>query len=466
MAFFNDLNQFENNIAVKTLDRNFTYQELLNLSDDLFKNINQRTLVFCLTSNTIESLVGYVSFLRNDIVPVMIDSSLDKSMLSRLINLYEPSYIWLPSVSIESLDCKSVYNFESYLLLKTDYSVGKALNDNLALLLTTSGSTGSPKLVRQSYENLISNTNSIIEYLGISELDRPITTLPMNYTYGLSIINSHLQKGATILLTDKTIMQKEFWTFYNENKPTTFGGVPFTYQMLDKLRFFRKEHKSLRYLTQAGGKLPYDLTKKIVEQCKENNIEFIVMYGQTEATARMSYLPSQYALTKCGSMGIAIPGGTFSLIDEKGDLIENSDVVGELVYKGNNVTLGYAENKEDLSLGDERFGVLVTGDMAKRDSDNFYYIVGRKKRFVKIFGSRVNLDETERILFAKGFNCACAGVDDKMMVYTENQGKEKEILKELATLLHLNGSAFSVKYIEEIPKNESGKILYKQLENL
>ena len=141
-------------------------------------------------------------------------------------------------------------------------------------------------------------------------------------------------------------------------------------------------------------------------------------------------------------------------------------MVGELVYRGANVTLGYAEQKEDLALGDERGGVLITGDMAKRDADGFYYIVGRKKRFLKIFGSRVNLDETERLLLDKGYVCACTGVDDRMSVYTESQGKEQEIQKFLAELLSLNSSAFVVKYIESIPKNESGKTLYSGLENL
>jgi acyl-coenzyme A synthetase/AMP-(fatty) acid ligase len=261
-------------------------------------------------------------------------------------------------------------------------------------------------------------------------------------------------------------MQKEFWSFLKEQKATTFGGVPYTYQMLDRLRFFNMNIPSLRYLTQAGGKLSYDLSHKVATKARDKGIDFIVMYGQTEATARMSYLPASRAIDKCGSMGVPIPGGEFWLQDEEGNRIDDADVVGELVYRGDNVTLGYAECKADLALGDERQGVLVTGDMAKRDADGFYYIVGRKKRFVKIFGSRVNLDETERLLLDKGYVCACTGVDDRMSVYTEHEGKEDEIHKLVSHLLNLNMSAFIVRYIPAIPKNESGKTLYTALENL
>jgi acyl-coenzyme A synthetase/AMP-(fatty) acid ligase len=443
-----------------------SYKELLGHADCIAKLISKRTLTFILCTNTIASVVGYVGFLRNDIVPVLVDSELDSELLQKLIKTYEPAYIWSPEARLHDLDGTVVYSYSGYSLLRTAYPEEITLHPDLGLLLTTSGSTGSPKLVRQSYRNIEANTNSIIEYLGIVSTDRPITTLPMSYTYGLSILNSHLVAGATILMTEHTLMQKEFWSFLKEQKATTFGGVPYTYQMLDRLRFFNMNIPSLRYLTQAGGKLSYDLSHKVATKARDKGIDFIVMYGQTEATARMSYLPASRAIDKCGSMGVPIPGGEFWLQDEEGNRIDDADVVGELVYRGDNVTLGYAECKADLALGDERQGVLVTGDMAKRDADGFYYIVGRKKRFVKIFGSRVNLDETERLLLDKGYVCACTGVDDRMSVYTEHEGKEDEIHKLVSHLLNLNMSAFIVRYIPAIPKNESGKTLYTALENL
>jgi len=467
MSCFSNIVKYQDAIAI--VEENHAplrYNDLVREADLLASHIGKRTLLFILCSNTIASVIGYVGFLRNDILPVLVDSELDSELLEKLIGTYEPSYIWAPSKRIEDLKGSSVYTYDDYSLLRTSYPIEVDLHPELGLLLTTSGSTGSPKLVRQSYRNIEANTKSIIEYLGITSSDRPITTLPMSYTYGLSIINSHLEAGATLLMTEYTLMQKEFWNFLKSEKATTFGGVPYTYQMLDRLRFFNMDLPSLRYLTQAGGKLSYDLSLKFASKAKEKGIDFIVMYGQTEATARMSYLPAQWAIEKCGSMGIAIPGGELWLQDEQGERIEDAEVVGELVYRGDNVTLGYAECKADLALADDRNGILVTGDMAKRDSDGFYYIVGRKKRFVKIFGSRVNLDETERLLLDKGYVCACTGIDDLMSVYTENEGKEEEIRKVVSHLLNLNMSAFKVKYISSIPKNEAGKTLYNALENL
>jgi acyl-coenzyme A synthetase/AMP-(fatty) acid ligase len=291
----------------------------------------------------------------------------------------------------------------------------------------------------------------------------------MNYTYGLSIINSHLSVGATILLTEKSIMQREFWSFFTEQGATSFGGVPYTYEMLDKLMFFRRKLPSLRTMTQAGGKILPALHQKFAEYAQREGKNFVVMYGQCEATARMSYLPPEHALDKVGSMGIAIPGGKFLLIDAEGKEILEPETVGELVYDGENVTLGYAECADDLVKGDERHGRLVTGDMAKRDADGFYYIVGRKKRFLKIFGNRVNLDETERLIKGAfpGVDCACGGVDDKMKIYVATDGvegiDESRIRDFVAEKTHLNFAAFEVMSVPEIPKNASGKTLYSEL---
>lgn len=467
MSYFTNMTMYKDSIAlIEECGKSISYEDMCNMSDALASQVGKRTLTFILCTNTIASVVGYVGFLRNDIVPVLVDSELDPELLQKLIRTYEPAYIWSPDKRLQDLAGTVVHSYEGYFLLRTLHSEDVSLHPDLGLLLTTSGSTGSPKLVRQSYRNIEANTNSIIEYLGIVSTDRPITTLPMSYTYGLSILNSHLGAGATVLMTQYTLMQKEFWSFLKEQKATTFGGVPYTYQMLDRLRFFNMDIPSLRYLTQAGGKLSYDLSLKVATKARDKGIGFIVMYGQTEATARMSYLPASRAVDKCGSMGVPIPGGEFWLQDEEGNRIDDADVVGELVYRGDNVTLGYAECKADLALGDERQGVLVTGDMAKHDADGFYYIVGRKKRFVKIFGSRVNLDETERLLLDKGYVCACTGVDDRMSVYTEQEGREDEIHKMVSHLLNLNMSAFIVRYIPAIPKNESGKTLYTALENL
>lgn len=472
-GFFNALNRYENHIAVvDETGVQLTYGELESYAKKIGELIPKRSLAFCYCENAAGSLCSYVACLYNSIVVLLLSSSIDKELNQELLNCYKPSYVFFPAEEENNFqDYVEIYKEYQYILLERKEKEKISMYEELALLLTTSGSTGSPKLVKQSYTNIQSNAQAIAEYLELDATERPITTLPMNYTYGLSIINSHLQVGATVCMTTKGILQKEFWDFFKEQQATSFGGVPYTYEILKKLRFFHMDLPSLRTITQAGGKLSPELHKEFAEYAKEQGKQFVVMYGQTEATARMAYLPYDKSLEKYGSMGIAIPGGRFELIDEDGQVIEQSDVVGELVYYGPNVTLGYAEKPEDLKNGDERRGRLITGDMAKRDENGYYYIVGRKKRFLKIFGNRVNLDECERMVKNEfpGIECACGGTDDKLCIYyTNSQLEDKEMGEEIKRFLSqktgLHPSAFVSVWVEKIPKNEAGKILYKELE--
>ncbi len=456
----------DNKAVVDEYGNCIKYGELIVENERLVKNINSRSLVFCLCTNTIGSIVGYTAFVQGGIPPVLLNADLESELLNNLLERYCPQYIWIPSEHAEQFrDTDVVYEAYGYSLLKTNYSREYLLHDELCLMLTTSGSTGSPKFVRQSYKNVKSNAEAIAEYLKIDFSEKPITTLPMNYTYGLSIINSHFLVGATVLVTDRGVMQKEFWSFFKEQDATSFGGVPYTYEMLEKLRFFRMELPALRYMTQAGGKLTPELHKKFAEYAALNGKKFIVMYGQCEATARMGYLPAEKAIEKCGSMGIAIPGGKFSLIDVDGNEIIEPFVTGELVYRGDNVTLGYAESGEDLLKGDEFKGVLQTGDMAEFDEQGYYYIVGRKKRFLKIYGNRVNLDEIDRLIKGKfdGIDCATSGIDDHLCIFLTDEGIADDVRIFVANKTKLNSAAFKTIVIDKIPKNDSGKTLYKEL---
>lgn len=462
-----NLRQYESNVALKDEHgKSLTYGQLCENAETLAKTIGKRCLVFSLCRNEIGSVIGYTSFLNGGIVSVQLNSHMDRELLKNLLNTYKPSFVWLPKEMGILNDGFSIeYESYEYVLQKTNYEKGFPLNDELALLITTSGSTGSPKFVRQSYANILDNAMSIAEYLKLNSSEKPITTLPMNYVYGLSIINSHFLVGATILLTDKSLMQKEFWNFFREERATSFGGVPYTYEILDKLRFYRMSLPSLKTMTQAGGKLTPELHEKFAIFAKENKKQFIVMYGAAEATSRMGYLPPEKAVEKKGSMGIPIPGGKFSLLDEDGNLISSPNVTGELVYEGKNVTLGYAECGGDLCLGDERHGVLKTGDMAQFDEEGYYYIVGRKKRFLKIFGNRVNLDEIDRLIKGKyEIEVASGGKDDHMYIFITEEKYTNLIRKFLVEKTKLNQTAFQIVVISEIPKNDSGKTLYKELE--
>lgn len=465
-----DFCKFANKIAA--VDENggkISYEELHNENNKFKSAVGSRCLVFLLCANRLGALVGYTACINNEIVPLLLSENLDRDLLNNLIQTYHPDYLWVSEEKENEFEnYERKYTAYGYSLLKTGFEKAPLLHDKLCLLLTTSGSTGSPKLVRQSYDNVLANAKSIATYLELDDTERPITSLPMNYTYGLSIINSHLLVGATILLTQKGLMQKEFWEFFKKEEATSFGGVPYMYEMLDKLRFSRMNLPSLRTMTQAGGKLQPELHKKFAEYAKDNGKKFFVMYGQSEATARMSYLPYEKALEKYGSMGIAIPGGRFSLMNDEGEIITLPNVAGELVYEGTNVTLGYAECMEDLKKGDERNGRLFTGDMARFDEDGYYYIVGRKKRFLKIYGNRVNLDEIDGIIKA-GFGnieCASAGKDDKMYLFITEDLDKNRIKSYLADKTGLNSVAFEVRKIDKIPRNDSGKILYEKLNQL
>ena len=442
-----------------------SYDVLNTKAQTLANAIGHRCLAFILCRNDIGSVIGYTAFTNNGVVPVMISSSLEEQLLNILLYTYQPEYIWVPKDQHDKFGNMSVeYEDSDYVLLKTSFGKCYPLYDELALLITTSGSTGSPKLVRQSYTNILDNATSIANYLNLDETERPITTLPMNYVYGLSIINSHFLVGATLLLTDKGLMQKEFWSFFKEAKATSFGGVPYTYEMLDKLRFYRMDLPSLRTMTQAGGKITPELHEKFAKYAEDNGKRFVVMYGAAEATSRMGYLPPEKAVEKKGSMGIPIPGGRFTLVGEDGNEVTQPHTTGELVYEGKNVTLGYAECGEDLIKGDERHGRLETGDMAQFDEDGYYYIVGRKKRFLKIYGNRVNLDEIDRLI--KGefeIEVASSGVDDHMYIFVTDGSMADKVRDYVVSKTKLNHVAFNVIVIPEIPKNESGKTLYKEL---
>jgi acyl-CoA synthetase (AMP-forming)/AMP-acid ligase II len=417
-----DIDKYGSRLAIIADDgTRLTYDELAERVVAKAKELQKGVLQFCLCKNSIESIVEYLACLEAGSPVVLLDATKDQETIENLRKIYKPG----------ETKCHPV----------------------LALCLTTSGSTGSPKLVRLTKRNILANAESIAEYLHIDTNERPITMLPMYYSYGLSIINSHLLKGATILLTDKTYAQREFWNFLKENEATSMSGVPYTWELLRRLRFMRMDLPSVKTMTQAGGKLNAEIAKEYIQWAKSQGKRFIVMYGQTEATARMSYLPWERAEEKYASIGVAIPGGQFSLAED-----------GELIYQGENVSLGYAECAEDLMKGDENHGVLHTGDMARVDEDGFYYITGRKKRFVKVWGNRCNLDQVEQLVKPITTTCACAGVDDHITVFVTKDGLEKEIKDLLAAKTGLNPIAFAVKVIESIPVTASGKIDYQLLQ--
>lgn len=439
-----------------------TYGEIVDFSFFFKELVKERTLIFVLNTNCVGSAMGYLGTMMNKSVPLMLAASMDFELLRELIYLYRPEYIWKPKGLLQEDELVLMEKW-GYVLVATGLKK-YPLHEELALLLTTSGSTGSPKLVRHSYENLETQARNISSFFELNEEERPMLDLPINYTMGLSVLNSHLYSGATVLLTALNVFSPKYWAFLRTNGATSLTNVPYYYEMLKKIRFFEMDLPTLRLITQGGGKMSDELYMECAEYAVRTGRKFIPTYGQTEGSARMAYLPAELSINKCGSIGRAIPNGKIYIVDENGCVITEPGVIGEMVYEGPNVTWGYAQCGEDLLLGDERNGILHTGDMVKMDQDGCFYIVGRKKRFLKLWGYRVGLDECENIIkSAYDVECACVGNDECMQIYITKDSLLEDVRKYIADKTNINSKAFKVSYIEKMPRNESGKILYSKL---
>lgn len=426
-----------------------------------------RNIVLCMCENSVPSLMGYISLMLNGQVPLLLEGSQPVSSAAALVAAYRPSYLWLDEERCcEFNEATVVYRFGHYVMLRTSWANSPpAINEQLQLLLNTSGSTGSSKMVRLSKANLMANAAAIISYLDIRECDVAVTILPFSYSFGLSIVHTHLLVGASIQVTMLTPLSRQFWMLVQQRRVTSLSGVPYTYDMLNRIKFERFDLPAIRYLTQAGGKMSQQGLSYLKRLSAEKGWRCFVMYGQTEASARMSYLPPEWLERKLGSIGNAIPKGRFEIVDADGHLIVDPKVPGEIVYYGENVALGYASGTGDLALGDEWVGRLPTGDLAYRDEDGFYYIVGRIKRFVKIFGNRVSLDEVETLLQGAYPCCEffCYGQDDRLCIACVGQAERDSLLAFVTRQLSIHHSAIRCDFIAEIPRLANGKVDYNAL---
>ncbi len=452
--FAHSLAGFTDRTAMITEDHEvISYQDLAQRADNIF-NIEgapekNSSLIAIECANKLDTIYGYLGALRQGVPALLVDAELDLDLKSRLLRHYNVSHCW--GVEGQWIEYEGVE--------------GPEVHPDVAILLSTSGSTGAPKLVRLTLKNLRSNAASIAQYLGLDHKQRPITTLPLHYSYGLSVLNSHLMIGATIILTGQPVTSRAFWDLLKKQRATSFAGVPATYKMIKQLRFERMDLPSLQMMTQAGGRLDPDIVRWYGELTLSREQKFVVMYGQTEATARISYVPPEKLLDKVGSIGRVIPDGVLELVDEKGNLIEEIGEVGELRYTGPNVMMGYANNVKDLALPDTQNGVLSTGDLAWRDHDGYFFIAGRLKRFIKIFGNRISLDEVEGNLREKGFDVAVTGIDDLMViaVITASVDDEEKLMLSVTSKYHLHHSAIRVERVDTFPHSSSGKIKYTDL---
>ncbi|MER5948447.1 AMP-binding protein [Streptomyces sp. NPDC001904] len=461
MDLFEEMRRYGDRTAVvDDRGRRFSYRELDRMAAEWGSHLPQgeRALILLRTRNCVESLVGLLGGVSSGHVVLPVDHGLDAGLVARLMDAYRPEYVWGAGQETDP----AVFTMGDYALTPTRYGPGQALHADLGVVLLTSGSTGSPKGVRLTRANIAANARSIAEYLALDDTERPVTSLPMSYSYGLSVITSHLHVGATLLLTETSVVRGEFWELFRRYEATSFSGVPYTYEMLDTLRFPSIDLPSLRYFTQAGGRMPTESVERYTAEAERRGARFYVMYGQTEATARIAYLPPDLVSRKPGSIGRAVPGGTLYLKDEHGERIAAPRQTGRLHYEGPNVMQGYAAGRADLASGDQLGGVLDTGDLAYADADGCYYVAGRRGRFVKLSGIRYDLDELERGLARTGITCACGGSDEQLKVAIEDGAQARHVKQTLRRTFRVDPTQVRVVAVPHISRTATGKIAYAQ----
>ncbi|MFG6193169.1 AMP-binding protein [Nonomuraea sp. JJY05] len=392
-------------------------------------------LLFCGMRNNLTSVLRYLAAWRSGRPIALLDPDLAPGALAELIGRFRPA---------------ALVGFTHAADGSPPRRDAPEPHPDLAVLLATSGSTGNPKLVRLSRQAVLANATAIATALSIVPDEIAPTSLPLHYSYGLSVLNSHLVAGATVMLTEAGLLERSFWTHLDAHRCTSLAAVPYQYEMLRRLRYDRSEHPALATLTQAGGRLGQDLVQEFAGQADR----FFVMYGQTEATARIAVLPPDRLADKPGSAGLAVPGGRLS-VDE-----------GEVVYHGPNVMMGYAETAADLARGDDLGGVLRTGDLGRLDPEGFLYLTGRLKRIAKIFGVRVNLDDVERLLRGSVPVAATSG-DDRVTVWAEGLDAAgcAGLARRLGAELRVHWSGFDVRAVDSLPLLATGKIDYRALES-
>lgn len=441
VPFAADLASYGDSPAILTDTLAMTYRELAERVDAFALRLGTtRRLVALAAANDLDSLVVYLAALAGG-HPLILLPEDKPAALESLVAAYDPDVVVQPGNGQLLLDERRT-------------GTRHELHPDLALLLSTSGSTGSPKLVRLSHANLQSNAESISEYLNIGPDDRAATTLPMSYCYGLSVINSHLLRGAGLVLTDLSVVDPCFWDLFRGRGATSFAAVPYTFELLERVGFADMDLPGLRYVTQAGGRLGPDSVRNYAELGRSSGWEFFVMYGQTEATARMAYLPPELAAEVPGAVGVPVPGGSFRIDPVPG--LEH----GELVYSGANVMLGYAECPADLAAG-RTVAELRTGDLARLHPAGVYEVVGRRSRFVKIVGLRVDLGQVERLLADLGVRAASAGTDDGVVVAVEGDHDAHLLGKVLAQGMGLPRAALEVHAVDHLPRLATGKLDYR-----
>ena len=463
MKIFKDLSTYKNQTSLISKDEKISYQDLNVLAIKFTKSIKKRSLAAIICSNSLASIAAYIGLINSDCVVMLIDENISQLAIEKILKDYKPEYLSVPKQNkLKFNNYTEVDKLNNFFLLKRKKFFKFNLNDELMLLMPTSGTTGSSKFVRQSYSNVYSNALSISKYLNIKSNDACITTLPMSYVYGLSLINTHLFNGSQIVLNNNSVLEKDFWKKIPKYKITNFAGVPYTFEMLDRLDLKKFDLKSIKYLTQAGGKLNLVTKTRMFKYFSKIKVKLFIMYGAAEATARMTYLPWKYFNKKIESVGKPIPGGQIWIEDSKKRKIKKPFEVGEIIYKGKNVCLGYSKNFKDLIKDDENKKILRTNDLGYLDNEGFLYIKGRKDRYIKLYGLRINLEEIEEIGAKNNVKILCTAEEKKINVYFAKNININILQKSIVSHTNLHPRMLNFIKIKKFNINKNYKYSYNK----
>jgi len=422
----------------------------------------RKALGFVFVYNDAESLIAYLAALQAGHAVAPLNPQLDEAFIARLTSLFQPDFIaGPPSLPRQPGYREAESPHSGQVLLRSATPNRHAIHPDLSLLLSTSGSTGSPKMVRLSWRNLESNARQIIQALRHTSQDRTILTAPIFNGYGQSVVHTMLLAGGSLALTRARVISGEFWDTARAAECNTIGGTPFFYQTLDRLDLNSLDVPRITKFVQIGGRMPPHLATKFHAIAQARGGELHLMYGQAEATARISGLPPELLPEACGSIGFVLPGGQLWIEREGRECADMEE--GELIYRGPNVMMGYAMCPDDLAKDDEQGGVVATGDLGHRDGRGLFYVTGRRSRFVKLHGWRVSLDEVEQLL-AHAAPVATVNDGERLVIYAERPGAAfADAVRQLAQRLNLHPSGFEIREIDAIPRLASGKVDYQYL---
>jgi acyl-CoA synthetase (AMP-forming)/AMP-acid ligase II len=480
----------DDQIAIITKEKSYTYKELSQAIDLLEAcllehGISSGDRVGILGNNSIFWIASYLSVLKIGAVAVPFATTLTPDEISRNENFVHCKVLLaerrqhrraatafrpdLPVLLDDLLEQppSGVVRVEGKPITEFDL-------DRDAALMFTSGTTQRPRAVRVTHRNIQANTNSIIEYLALSSSERIMVILPFYYCFGTSLLHTHLRVGGTVVLSNTFTYPETTLDMMEAAQCTGFAGVPSTYQILLRNSSFpRRELPSLRKIQQAGGKLQTVLIRELVNS--KPHAQLYVMYGQTEATARLSYLPPELLPSKLGSIGKGIPGVTLRVLNEEGQPVKPGET-GEIIATGDNISPGYLE---DPDASAEKFihGSLYTGDLATVDEDGFIFVVDRKSDFIKSLGHRISSQEVESTIIEIPSVVAAAviGVPDLVLgeaiwafvvPASNSQVTADEIITHCREKLAKHMVPGEVVFIKSLPMNAHGKIVKAELKKL